>query len=246
MRPLAARWLFVVPAMLLAACTINIGTGERPTPSPSRASVGPTPTPSPSLTVTQAIGSGNVITETRQVSGFNRIRFRGSGSLIVEQTGVESLTVEAEDNIVPLLRSDVENRVLILGLRPGTSIVAYKPIVFRLTVRELTGIEVSGSGATEVNRLDTARFDFDGSGSGEARLSGRAEVQEVSLSGSGEYDAESLISRAANVRVSGSAEVVINASDSLDVDVSGSADVRYVGSPRLSQRVSGSGSVTSK
>jgi hypothetical protein len=196
--------------------------------------------------VTEAVGSGNVITETRQVSGFDRIRFRGSGRLIVDQTGVESLTVEAEDNIVPLLRSDVENGVLVLGLRPGTRIVAYKPIIFRLTVRQLTGIEASGSGSTEVNGLDTTRFVFDGGGSGKARLVGKAGSQEVTLSGSGEYDAGSVTSRTATVRVSGSAGVVVNASDSLDVEVSGSGEVRYVGDPRLSQRISGSGSVTRK
>jgi hypothetical protein len=196
--------------------------------------------------VTEAVGSGNVITETRQVSGFDRIRFRGSGRIIVDQTGVESLTVEAEDNIVPLLRSDVENGVLILGLRPGTRIVAYRPIVFRLTVKQLTGIEASGSGSTEVNRLDTQRFVFDGNGSGKARLSGRAGTQEVSLSGSGEYDAESVDSRTVNVRVSGSGDVLLNATESLDVEVSGSAEIRYVGEPRVIQRISGSGSVIRK
>jgi hypothetical protein len=196
--------------------------------------------------VTEAVGSGNVITETRQVSGFDRIRFRGSGRLIVDQTGVESLTVEAEDNIVPLLRSDVENGVLILGLRPGTRIVAHRPIVFRLTVKQLTGIEASGSGSTEVSRLDTAQFVFEGSGSGKARLSGRAGTQEVSLSGSGEYDAESVVSRTVDVRVSGSGDVLVNATESLDVEVSGSAEIRYVGEPRVSQRISGSGSVIRK
>ena len=245
MRRFAFRWAPVV-LLVLPACTINFGTDSGATPSPSVVSPTPVLTPTGSPPVTEAVGSGNVITETRQVSGFERIRFRGSGRLIVDQTGVESLTIEAEDNIVPLLRSDVENGVLILGLRPGTRIVAYKPIIFRLTVRQLTGIDASGSGSTEVNGLDTPRFVFDGGGSGNARLAGKSGSQEVSLSGSGEYDAEMVTSRTATVRVSGSADVVMNASDSLDVEVSGSGEVRYVGDPRLSQRISGSGSVTRK
>lgn len=243
------RYLLPAVASILAACTINIGTGDSPTPRPSpTATPSPPPTsPSPGATgVIDVVGSGNVATETRQVSGFSRIRLRGSGQLIVRQTGAETLSIEAEDNILPLLRSDVENGVLILSLRPGTRIVTHRPIVYRLTVRELDGIEASGSGSVEAEGLDTPLFTLEGSGSVEVSLAGRAQTQQISLSGSGEVDAERLAGATATVDVSGSGEVVVNASERLDVEVSGSGDVRFVGSPELIQRVSGSGSVTRK
>ncbi|HWL48440.1 MAG TPA: DUF2807 domain-containing protein, partial [Acidimicrobiia bacterium] len=50
-------------------------------------------------------GSGNVITESREVSDFNEIVLGGSGRVMVEVTGTESLTIEAEDNIMPLLET---------------------------------------------------------------------------------------------------------------------------------------------
>lgn len=237
-------------SLLLPACTVNIGTGDdrTPTPAPTPATASPRASPNPagSPSVTEVIGSGNVISESRPVAGFKRVRLRGSGNLLVEQTGVESLTIEAEDNILPLLRSDVENGQLILGLRPGTRIVTHKPIVYRLTVKELEGIEGSGSGSVDAKGLNTDRFSFDGSGSIEVRLAGRADELELSISGSGEYDGESLTSRRARVEVSGSADVLVNAQDVLDVQLSGSGDVRYVGNPTVTQRVSGSGSVTKK
>jgi hypothetical protein len=54
-------------------------------------------------------GSGNVITESRDVSGFNEIVVLGSGNVVVEVNGSESLTVEAEDNNMPQLKTHVRD-----------------------------------------------------------------------------------------------------------------------------------------
>ena len=78
---------------------------------------------------------------------------------------------------------------------------------------------------------------------GRTDQSGRAQEQDVSISGSGEYNGEALTSRSARVNVSGSGDVVVNASDALDAQVSGSGNVRYVGNPSVTEKVSGSGSV---
>lgn len=231
--------------VLLSGCTINFAHGEGPSPTPSPAPPPAASQPSPTTigSPSEAVGSGNVVSEPRPVAGFDLVRLSGSGNLLVEQTGAESLTIEAEDNILPLLRSDVENGVLILGLRPGVGIVTHKPIVFKLTVKELKGIDASGSGSIDVKGLDTDRFDFEGSGSMQAVVAGRAQEQDVSMSGSGKYNGEALTSRSASVNVSGSGDVVVNASDALDAQVSGSGNVRYVGNPSVTEKVSGSGSV---
>ncbi len=57
-------------------------------------------------------GSGNVVTETRQVSGFNRIDLAGSGEVTIQQGDAESLTIEADDNVLPRLTSEVSNSTL--------------------------------------------------------------------------------------------------------------------------------------
>jgi hypothetical protein len=67
-------------------------------------------------------GSGHLVTESRQVSGFDSVLLSGAGELILDQTGVESLTITAEDNIIGELTSDVVGGQLILGTRPGVSI----------------------------------------------------------------------------------------------------------------------------
>ena len=91
-------------------------------------------------------GSGQLATAQREVSGFTKVELAGQGDLTIEQTGTESLTISAEDNLLPLLTSDVSGDTLILGTKPNTSIVTTKPITYSVTVKDLDGLAVSGSG----------------------------------------------------------------------------------------------------
>ena len=47
-----------------------------------------------------APGSGQVVTETREVSNFNAVEFTSFGDLTIQQGERESLTIEAEDNVL--------------------------------------------------------------------------------------------------------------------------------------------------
>ena len=91
-------------------------------------------------------GSGTLKTETRPVSNFSAIELSGSGNLVIEQTGTESLAIEAEDNILPLLTSDASAGTLHLGEKDNNIVMETKPISYRLTVRDLRSLTVSGSG----------------------------------------------------------------------------------------------------
>lgn len=79
-------------------------------------------------------GSGNVVTQSREVSGFEAVSFSGVGRLILEQTGTESLTITADDNILPLIVSDVVGRRLVLRFESVTNFTNIQEIVFRLSV----------------------------------------------------------------------------------------------------------------
>src|SRR5437588_11641926 len=60
-------------------------------------------------------GSGNVITTHRDVSGFSEVALLGTGTLTITQTGSEALTIEAEDNIMPKIKTEVTNNRLMIG-----------------------------------------------------------------------------------------------------------------------------------
>lgn len=207
-------------------------------------------------------GSGDVVTEKRPVSGFSAIDLQGVGEVRVTVTGTESLTIEAEENLLPLLRAEVTGDRLVLSTRQP--IRPTEDVVFTVTAATLDGLEVSGSGSITVDAfrtadltlrvsgsgvigvtdVDTDRVDVDLTGSGAVGVTGDAASLDVSVSGSGSFDGEGLAVEDAEVSVSGSGDVVVNATRSLDVSVSGSGNVRYLGDPSLSVDASGSGNVS--
>jgi hypothetical protein len=188
-----------------------------------------------------AAGSGNAATETREVSGFSSVELSGSGELILEQTGRESLTIEADDNLLPLLTSEVSGDALHLGVRPNTTLRPRKPIIYRLTVRQLGGLQISGSGTVTASNIQVSRLRVEISGSGRITVKGSADDQELEISGSGEYRADELLSRTLRAQISGSGNAAVNVRESLDVDISGSGSLTYKGNPRVTEEISGSG-----
>jgi hypothetical protein len=188
-------------------------------------------------------GSGTLKTEVRQVSNFTQVDFSQVGTLTIEQTGVEGLTITADDNILPILTSDVSNGVLHLGAKDNQNYSTEKPITYLLTVKTLTGLTLSGAGATQARNLDTQTFTVTMSGAGSATLQGKANDQQVTVSGVGSYDGSEFTTKAAKVTVSGVGSAIVNASDTLDATVSGVGSVEYIGNPKVTSHVSGVGTV---
>jgi hypothetical protein len=191
-------------------------------------------------------GSGQVKTESRQVSGFTKIDLAGSGEVTIDQGPAESLTIEADDNVLPALTSKVSDSTLRLGTKPRTTVRTRSPIRYRVTVKDLTGVSLSGSGSVTAKGMQLRTLRADISGSGTINISGSAEKQDIQLSGSGRYEAGELTSQDVTAEISGSGEVVVSVSRTLKVDISGSGRVTYSGDPTLDQDISGSGKLIKK
>jgi Putative auto-transporter adhesin, head GIN domain len=187
-------------------------------------------------------GSGQLASESRPVTGFTKVELSGTGELTIERTGTESLAISAEDNILPLLTSEVSGDTLALGTKRNTEIVTTKPINYALTVKDLTGLTLSGSGNIRVSNLSTTELTTKISGSGTITASGTADDQDLDLSGSGRYQADQLASKTVNASISGSGTASVLVSDALSARISGSGTLTYAGDPtRVTQDVSGSG-----
>lgn len=210
-------------------------------------------------------GSGTVIQETRDVTRFDEIRLGGSGRLIISQGDTFSLTILAEDNIMPLLTSEVSGWNLNLGVQRNTSINPTRTIEYRVTMPNLKGVHLSGSASVEVEEgfameqfdlrlsgsssarvadFTAQRTSINISGSGSVTLAGTSDDLDVNISGSGELNGSELATRRAEIRVSGTGNCTVQVSDSLDVRISGAGHIRYIGDPTVSQQISGIGSVS--
>jgi hypothetical protein len=212
-------------------------------------------------------GSGNIITENRTVSNFDKISLEGSGQLTLIQGETESLTIVAEDNILPLLESEVRDRTLYLGTKENSSFITTEPIRYTVTMIDISGLSVAGSADIVAAVVDAVNLVIDVSGSGEinigqltadtltASISGSANMviageidsQDVTVSGSGDYEAGELDSNGADVTVDGSGKAVVWVNQSLTANVSGSGNIEYFGTPdTVIENIDGSGEIVSQ
>ena len=210
-------------------------------------------------------GSGQVVSEQREVSDFNRIALEGVGDLEIVQGDVESLTIEAEDNIIGKIESYVSGSTLHIGIERFISVIPTSCITYTLTVKDLNSIEVSGYGDVYMASLTTDRLevevsgggriaidkltadslDVELSGAGDFDLTGVVDQQEITLSGAGSYKAADLQSRMANIDISGAGSAQMWVTDELDVNLSGVGSLQYYGDAVVQQNISGIGKVIS-
>lgn len=188
------------------------------------------------------VGSGTVTSEVRPVQKFTAIRFDGVGHLVIERAGTESLTVTADDNLLPLYTSEVKDGTLHLSTAPEKSFTGKLP-VYAVSIGDLRRLDLNGSGDTSATKLEGDTLSISLAGSGSAKLAGQAAALTIALNGSGSADAAALAVKRAKVNVNGSGGVTVNASDELDARVNGSGIILYMGAPKLTANVAGSGSI---
>lgn len=204
--------------------------------------------------------------ETRSVQDFDEVVVEGHGELVLTQGDGATLEIEADAELLPKIKSEVKDGRLVLGMQHWWDhlLPPWGPVTYRLTMKTIRGVSISGSGTVTAGDIQTDRCRLALSGSGKATLarlaaesaefhisgSGRIEVaagevgrQAITISGSGHLDASGLACAAADLHISGSGNVALQASQTLDVHISGSGDVRYRGQPAVSQHVSGSGRI---
>ncbi|HTD40310.1 MAG TPA: head GIN domain-containing protein [Mucilaginibacter sp.] len=208
--------------------------------------------------------------EDRHLSGFHAVDVGGSFDVYITQGSTESVKVEAPDNIIDHIITEVDNGVLKIynkndnNFHWGDLFGNHKKIVVYVAVKDINAIALSGSGdvyfkegihttslklrvsgsGDMYGRLDVKNLESGISGSGDVKLSGHAENSAVNVSGSGDFEARGLITVNTIVHVSGSGDASINASNSVSASISGSGDVHYTGGARnVSSSKSGSGDV---
>lgn len=190
------------------------------------------------------VGSGNMVTETRDVSGFDEIVLLGSGEVIVTVTGTESLEIEAEDNVMPLLTSDVIDGRLELGVKE--SVTTTRGITYTITAAQLVGVTIRGSGDINGSDIDADSFEAAIEGSGRIDLTGTSNHLTVRIEGSGDFDGRDLESATGTVTIDGSGRALVNVTDDLTATVNGSGEVEYMGDPILHETINGSGDVSQR
>ena len=197
-----------------------------------------------SINPNSVVGSGKVASEIRSVSGFSSVALQGSGNVDVTLGDTESVIIEADDNILPLIETNVLAGQLIISTKGYTTINPITPVRVNVTMKTLKGLTLSGSGNIHVAKMAGDSLMVNLPGSGNITVTGSVTNVDASLSGSGNIYCSGLQAKSATVTLNGSGEVEVFASQSLNAGVLGSGTIRYGGNPsQISKSISGSGSI---
>jgi hypothetical protein len=232
--------LFLIGTVLLSACSISV-----------------------------VQGSGHIITENRSVSNFHAVKLSALGDLTITQGTTESLTVQADDNLMKLINAEVVNGVLEISFDNNAWTSYYlsgESIKFDLTVVNLDSISfagagkitvqnlnvpnlstsLTGAGSMSINHLTSDKLTVQLSGAGSLNADGTITSQEINLSGVGSYQAADLQSADASVSLSGVGSATVWVTNTLDVTVSGAGSIGYYGEPVVTKNITGLGSLVNK
>jgi hypothetical protein len=188
-------------------------------------------------------GSGNVVTEERSVGDFSAVSLQGVGRLIIDETGSESLSITADDNLLPYIETSVRGDKLFISARNGVIFNDVSDLTYHVTAENLRAVELDGTGSIQVSNLDEEKFEVNLSGAGDINVSGKVDEQTIEIDGAGAYTADELPSRDTTVRHDGAGMVVVQVSEKLDVHINGLGTVEYIGDPSVTQEINGLGTV---
>lgn len=206
-------------------------------------------------------GNGDIKKETRNVRSFNALDISSAFEVELTQSDNESLVIEADENILDQIFTEVVGGTLKIytkgNIREVNTMKAY--ISFKMIDEiELSGAcEIKGmnkmkfenfmidaSGASEINLNLTARkMSLDLSGATEIYLIGFADEFIIDVSGASEIKALDFEVKNCRVDASGASSIKIFATENLDIEASGATTVRYKGKPSVDIDASGASSV---
>jgi hypothetical protein len=214
-----------------------------------------------------AVSSGfafgqSVIKETRDVKDFAKVSFGVAGNLYINFGPEFKVILEGE-------KRDLEDIITEVSGNDNWKFNFNEKVTVYITMPELKGLGVSGSGKAEIrDAIKAEDLDLSVSGSGKiftgdvvvSKLgcsisgsgnivlggNGNAARADISISGSGNYEGGSYKIGTAEIHISGSGNCSCNVIESLRASVSGSGNVTYEGNPKVDAHVSGSGKVRSK
>lgn len=215
------------------------------------------------MSQTRITGSGVKAKELRTIPDFTGLELAGVGTVRLSLGLSIILAVEADDNVLPYLETEVIDGTLSLRQAKGVRLDKTLPIVYTVVAPTVSLLALSGAGDIYADDLSTETLELVLSGAGDMKLrglavetlnvrvsgagtlelTGSAKKQDIVLSGAGRLRACALAGEDVTIRLSGTGDAHVWATASLGANVSGVGAVRYRGEPLLTKRVTGIGVV---
>ncbi len=208
-------------------------------------------------------GNGNVIRIDRPISSdFNHIKVSQGLELYITQSDAVTLSVEADENLHDLIKTEIENNTLKIYTAENIKSAASKKIIVNTkaisSIKATSGSSVYGtntvkedeielsttSGANMSLDITTQQVTCQATSGSSVNLSGTTNLLNAEATSGSRIKATDLISNIARVKASSGANVSTNTSKELTASASSGGAVSYSGKPEKVNTSNGtSGSV---
>ncbi|MEP6848807.1 MAG: head GIN domain-containing protein [Acidobacteriota bacterium] len=172
-------------------------------------------------------GSGNVVTQNRDIRNFTAIDVSGIFKIEAVAQKDFDVAVQADDNLMPFIKTEVRGDTLYI--ESDKRLKSSGPIIIRVSAPDFANVEASGAANISVKDLNSNELGLNSSGASKVSLQGSVNNLIVDVSGASNIDAGDLTAKTARVDASGACSVSVNVSNHLDVDASGASKVFYSG-----------------
>ena len=196
------------------------------------------------LTKNNIQGSGNIISESRELNNFTSIILLGSIDVNIKTSESNNCVVVADDNLIPYIKTEVVNNKLNISLNESYS--SEEILVVNINTPNYDEVSLSGSGNINILDFKNNNLSLNISGSGNITGNGEVETLVVKVNGSGNLMSKEIKSKSATITINGSGDGEVFASDSISAKINGSGNIKYFGNPEnVDSIINGSGDIIS-
>jgi len=193
-------------------------------------------------------GVGSVITESRDLSGFTSVNNTGSFEVYITQGDSFSVSVSAQENLLPIIETTVSGSTLIIKTVDNACYRTTLPVTVEVTMPEVEQLSLSGSGTISTEYISGEQVEISLSGSGTIYVDTIISPELLLVhAASGKIYSEYIDSPDAALYLSGSGLIEIDQLLGWDFAVnhsaSGSVKLSEVGADMVNLNLSGSGRI---
>lgn len=211
----------------------------------------------PAFTQGQKIvkGSGYVLTQQRETPVFTAIEASQSIRVFISRGESQPLTVEADDNLLTYIKTEVKNNILRVYIQEGISIRKYADLNVLVILPQISSlsattsariesvtepwqpqnIELNASTSGKIKlHLETNEIKIKETTGADIELKGSANQLDASLTTAAQLKAQQLKVKYAKLNLTTGAEAEVEVSEGINCDLSTGSKLIYKGEPNIS------------
>lgn len=198
-------------------------------------------------------GNGDIAKETRSISSFSKLELNSVMNVFLKQTSSESVTIEADKNLIPFIKTYVKESTLIIEIEKDIKFDGYEKMNVYVSLVDLNNLENNSVGNVKTeNQLNLSSLTIENNSVGNldldlncknlnteinsvgnVSLSGKADNVSIENNSVGNLDAMDLAAVNLTIESNSVGNSNVYATGEISIEANGVGNVIYKGDPTV-------------